>query len=317
MAFSKPLKKIENHIKWFSINMYHPIVLLLGLAIAIHFAGVVKDLPYVIDIDETIYWVERSVRMASSGYWNPEWFGHPGSTILYPLAILYHLWFTILHGGDIFYSNAALFEHFIKSPSEFYIIGRLLTSSYAVLSLIPLYKIGKYLFGERVGLTAVWLYIWNPLAVSYAQFVRSDSAAVFWGLLSIYCILKTDETPNLKNHLFSGICIGLAFASRYFMIALMIVFLLLEYSLIKRGRCSIKNRCFWFGLLVGLFSFCAAFLISTPFFLSIAKICYIVSFQRPEVNILELMAFLVLVMQFGICQLAYQRQLLIHSGLSR
>ncbi len=78
-----------------------------------------RDLPFTPEIDEPLF-VEPAVRIAASGYLNPGWFGNPGSTIIYPLAVLYRMWHTVAHSGvgsDRDFSLEAAFE---ASSSEFY-----------------------------------------------------------------------------------------------------------------------------------------------------------------------------------------------------
>src|SRR5438552_4067159 len=70
---------------------------LLLLALVVYVWGIQKNLPYVSEVDEHSFWVARAVGMADRGDLNPGWFGHPGSTVLYPLAAIYRLGY----GADV------------------------------------------------------------------------------------------------------------------------------------------------------------------------------------------------------------------------
>jgi hypothetical protein len=39
------------------------------------------------------------VHIAATGDPNPGWFNHPGSTVIYPLAGLFHVWDVVAHQG--------------------------------------------------------------------------------------------------------------------------------------------------------------------------------------------------------------------------
>ena len=67
--------------------------LLLGfvlLAFGLYTLGLRQNLPYDHEVDESTF-VERAVYMVATGDMNPGWFGHPGSTVLYPLPPLWNV----------------------------------------------------------------------------------------------------------------------------------------------------------------------------------------------------------------------------------
>ena len=123
-----------------------PVVIVLGMMVlgfALGIWGIKKDLPYIEETDEAIF-VVRAVRMASTGYLNPEWFGNPGSTTIYPLVLGSHIWHAATQDGNLFTSNPDLQTHFNQDFSDYYIMGRLLSVLYAVLTLPLAYLIGPY-----------------------------------------------------------------------------------------------------------------------------------------------------------------------------
>ena len=66
-----------------------------------------------------------AARMAWKGDANPQWFGHPGSTVIYPLAIAYRAREVLFHGAPLFGEAPSLAERFRDDPTSFYEIGRL------------------------------------------------------------------------------------------------------------------------------------------------------------------------------------------------
>src|SRR5204862_5514537 len=52
------------------------------------------------------------------------------------------------------------------------------------------------------------------------RMVRTDSAAVFFGLLSLWLCLRLFDEPRIRSCVLAGLSVGLAVSSRYFMVAL-------------------------------------------------------------------------------------------------
>ena len=238
---------------------------IIAAALAVHLVGIQRDLPYTPEADEPIF-VKRSVCMASSGSLNPGYFGNPGSTVFYPLAAAYHVWNAVAYDGPILQADPGLETRFETNPSEFYLLGRLLTVSYAVMTVPLIYLVGRRLFGERVGLIACGLFVLYPIAVTHAQMVRTDSAAAFFGALSLWLCLRVYDRPTLGNHFLAGAAIGLAIATRYFMAVLIPVLagvnLLLWWRLIP-GRQVVSAA--WLKAGAGLLAVAIAFAAVTPY----------------------------------------------------
>ena len=214
--------------------------------------GIKKNLPYAPEVDEKFFWVGRAVMMASTGSANPGWFGHPGSTVLYPMAAIYRLGY-----GE---GAQTAFE---ASPSWFYVLGRLWIIFYATMSIPLIYLVGRKARGTRTGLIGAWLFVFYPLALSHFQIVRSDSAAVFFGMLGLWRILAVSEKPTWGNQLLAGLSIGLSIASRYFMIALIPVLLLVDGLAIWKAA---SRKTSIVAASVGLLAIVLTFAVTTPYF---------------------------------------------------
>jgi len=192
--------------------------------------------------------------MVSTNSANPGWFGHPGSTIIYPLNVIYDL----LYGDDV--------QHiFDENPSDFYIAGRILVIFYAICSIPVIYFIGQLVFNKTVGLIGALFFLFYPVAVYHFQVIRTDSAAVFFGLLSILLILKIQESPTIQNQILVGLFIGLGISSRYFMGLLIPILILVDLIIIKQAK-SDKKRIF-LSALIGFILVGLTFVITTPYFI--------------------------------------------------
>jgi hypothetical protein len=236
---------------------------LLVAALVLYAWGIRRDLPFVFDNDEELFAVP-AVTMLATGDANPHWFGHPGSTVIYPLAAIYRLWDVVAHRGPLLGANPNLRAAFDADFGDFYLFGRLLSVAYAVLTLPLVYAVGRRVFNIRVALVGTVLTALCPLAVSHAQMLRTDSAGTFFTMLSLWLCLKVVDEPTLRNRLLAGAAIGLAIATRYFMVTLVLILLMAEVAAWKRNADARQRS--WLEIAVGPLAIAAAFAISTPYF---------------------------------------------------
>jgi hypothetical protein len=219
-----------------------------------------RDLPFT-DVDEPTF-VRPAVHIAATGDLNPHWFGHPGSTIIYPLAGFYRAWDTVAHGGPVFSSSPGLTQRYQTSPTEFYMIGRLWVIALAVGTIPLLFLLGRRAFSTPVGLVAAALWAIVPLMVQYGREVRTDSAGVFFTVLSLFLIMRLLDRPSVLRHALAGTAVGLGIASRYFLVTLVPV-------LIAAGVIAFRRRmprATPWGIVAGVGAAIAAFTLATPYF---------------------------------------------------
>ncbi|HKA94613.1 MAG TPA: hypothetical protein VKE97_12490, partial [Acidimicrobiia bacterium] len=103
--------------------MWWAVLGIMVLSFGLEIWAVSHDLPYS-GVDEPTF-VRPAVHMAATGDLDPHWFGHPGSTTIYPLAGIYHGWDAVAHGGPVFSADPGLADRFVSDPGTFYLIGRL------------------------------------------------------------------------------------------------------------------------------------------------------------------------------------------------
>jgi len=239
---------------------------IMGAALGFHLSGIQRDLPFTPEIDEPVF-VGLALNIAATGDLNPGWFQHPASTVIYPLAATYHVWTAVAHGGSVLPPDPDLQAAFESDASEFYLLGRLLTIFYGVMSVALVYLVGRRAFGERVALMGAGLSMLYPLAVSHAQMVRSDSAAVFFGLLGLWLCLRLYDRPTAGNQVLAGLAIGVAISSRYFMVALLPVLLAVDGLILWRQ--ITRGQKLWpasLGMGTGLLAAAGGFALTTPYF---------------------------------------------------
>jgi hypothetical protein len=144
--------------------------------------------------------------------------------------------------------------------------GRALTILYGLCSLPLLFAVGRRAFSTRVALAGTCLAALCPIAMTHAQLVRTDSAALAFGLLALWLCLRLEERPSLTLQLAAGAAIGLAIASRYFMLALLPVLFAIDLWHLRRAGAGTERGVSLRRAAAGLLAVVAAFALVTPYF---------------------------------------------------
>lgn len=236
------------------------VVGLVGLSAVVQFVALRRDLP-IHDIDEHAF-VVPAVEMAATGDPNPGWFGHPGSTVIYPIAAAVHVWDVVAHGGPLLGGNPGLLERFERHPTAFYLIGRVWAITLALAALPVLYAVARRAFGRRVALVGTALWAVLPFPVAYGRMVRTESAAVFFGLVALWCCLRVLEDPRPRWWVAGGLAVGVAVSSRYPMATLgPVLVAAVVWPHRRAARRAVR------GAAVAVAAAAAGFVLTTPYFL--------------------------------------------------
>ena len=90
----------------------------------------------------------------------------------------------------------------------------------SVATIPLLFLVARRAFDDLTAIVAAFCWALVPLAVSYGSIVRTDAAGACFGLLSLWLCLVALDDPRPRHFALAGAAIGLAVASRYFMVAL-------------------------------------------------------------------------------------------------
>src|SRR5262249_5517767 len=219
--------------------------------------GLARDLP-IPDVDER-YFVTPAAYMAASGDLNPHWFGHPGSTVIYPLALAYRAREVIFHGAPLTGAAPSIAARFRANDSSFYLMGRLWAMLFSLAVLPLIFVIGRRAFGDLVPFLATAFWAVVPLAVQYWRITRTDSVALFFALLTIWLCLRVFEHPSTGRLVAAGVSAGLGVASRYFLAALAVLLVVTWLMVRVRERHTPAAR--WSALTGSLGGMAIAFLV--------------------------------------------------------
>jgi 4-amino-4-deoxy-L-arabinose transferase-like glycosyltransferase len=119
---------------------------------------------------------------------------------------------------------------------NFELAGQLISLTFSLMAIFPIYLIGKSLLGPRAGFWATILYLINPLMLNCSVDVLKEALLVFLFLSSVYCSLRFLQEG--KGRWLLGTVIFSAAGALVSMIALVVLVVLgvwLGYGVL-RGR---------------------------------------------------------------------------------
>lgn len=152
--------------------------------------------------------------------------------------------FYLLHIINPFQLKGAL--DFLEAQQKIFIILRLNTLLFGVLSIFTLYKIAKKYLKIPVFIT-VLLFSATPIWITFSNYFKYDIALIFWILISILWLLKYRDSPTEKNYLVAGGLCGLAVATKISALPLVPLYIIAYFLFTK------KKRWHYLTLVKGLF----------------------------------------------------------------
>lgn len=151
-------------------------------------------------------------------------------------------------------------------PTRFVIVGRMATVFVDTCLIIVVYKIVEKYFNKFAAILAVGLLSINILHIKESQLINVDSFLALFSVLTLYYLLKLQESPTRRWYLLSGVSIGLAAASKYNGAILLIAFGVAHFQRFSTLRVAIRSL-FNPDLLLGIAMMGATFLIFNPLIL--------------------------------------------------
>ena len=254
-----------------------PLLCILALALALRLWGITWGLPsathyFSYHPDETRMLQQSSLAMnVFTAHLLPHFYNY-GSLQLYFVCFANTL--AALFGAvDIVPKN---FDVWYPQWGKMYLIGRLLTVGMGVGTVWATYAVGATLWGRRAGLFAALILAITPLHAQHSHFLTVDVPATFWVMLSLLwsARLATNSPKPLRAALLAGLFAGLAAATKYNMVLVLLPALAASYlnsspsrlcpsALLRIGR---VGACAGVGLLA-FFAACPGALLETSTFL--------------------------------------------------
>jgi 4-amino-4-deoxy-L-arabinose transferase-like glycosyltransferase len=224
-------------------NWILPVILLLGAIVRLW--GINFGLPHTeCRPDETAI-ISRSLQFFS-GDFNPHFFTYP-TLYLYLLFGVYLVYYVMGQTIGIYQSPDDLMREFVHHPSHLYLLDRLLSLSFGVLTIAIVYWIGKKLCNAQTAAIAALFLSLTPLHVRDSHFGVTDVTQTFFVVTAVcfmlYMIEGDRETKaTFQSYLWAGIFSGLAFSTKYTSLPLIVTFLLTHSLRIWKEREGWKDK---------------------------------------------------------------------------
>lgn len=167
---------------------------------------------YFFETDETT--MLHVIMGLGTGDLNPHYFWQPG-LFLYVVFVIFGLYYLV--GKSLgFFSSPELFAyHYFSDPSDFYLLGRMVSVVFGTLSLVVIYHIGRKAYNRRVGLASAWFLAVTVLHVTLSRTMKTDVTSIFFMLLAISFAIDILRGEALRSYLLAGLFSGLALGTRY------------------------------------------------------------------------------------------------------
>lgn len=190
-------------------DMRVPAAALLGVLVvgaALRFWALGQGLPYLVGSDEPVM-AGIALQMMRTGDFNPHFFDYPGLLIYLHLAIgcARFLW------GAIQGTWHALGD---MTQADLILWGRAATAAFGLATVLLVYHIGGR-WGSRHGLLAAGLMAVLPMHVRESHYMLTDVPLTFFTALTLLLTLQAHERPAIGRFALAGVAAGLASASKY------------------------------------------------------------------------------------------------------
>lgn len=189
------------------------LALILAIALGLRLYGYDAGLPAINDPDEPLFVMIASKMLA--GHLNPGWFGHPGTTTFYSLALVFLGMLLVGIGAGRFGDVSGFISAAYADPSALFAGGRLLMVAFGIASIWLLAILARRLFGSRVALVSAALLAISPIHITYSQVIRTDMQVTLFMLLCLLASLSIARSGRLIAYVAAGIWLGLACATKW------------------------------------------------------------------------------------------------------
>ena len=226
------------------------IILLVALAWRLHNIGF--GLPSLYDPDEPIFMI-KSVELLTNGTLNPKWFGHPGSTTIYLLALID----AAVVGSGIASGAYASADEFVKAafldPGLLFLPARIAMAIIGAIAVWMTYLVGRRTHGTAVALVAATLLAFNSVHIAWSQVVRTDIHASVFMMACLLFAIRIGQHGRMADYVLAGLFAGFAVATKWPSITIFIAVLgaAASRSAVKQELIRVADAAV--ALLVGVF----------------------------------------------------------------
>jgi 4-amino-4-deoxy-L-arabinose transferase-like glycosyltransferase len=187
---------------------------ILCIAAAFRAFGISSGLPFLYDPDEAVF-VSRAGSILANRDFNPHFFGHPGTTTIYLLSVLYALIYLVGSAFGVYHGPESFKNSYFQDPTLFYLSGRILFALFGIATVYLLYRTVNRAFGARVGLVSALVLALSPVHVEFSRLIRTDILMTFFLVIVLWFCLDIIEKHDGRSHFRAGFFLGLAVVTKY------------------------------------------------------------------------------------------------------
>ncbi len=194
--------------------MRYALAAIVLMAAILRVRGIGFGLPAMYDADEGIF-ILQSMKLLRDHTLNPGWFGHPGTTTIYGLALVEIGVVGLGIATGRFADVEAFGRAFYADPGIVLLPGRYLMLAFALVAILLTFATARRFGGPRVALLAAALLAVDPLHVRYSQIIRTDMPASMFVLASLYFAAGIVKHGRSRDYVLAGLMLGFAIASKW------------------------------------------------------------------------------------------------------
>jgi hypothetical protein len=187
---------------------------IIVVATLLRLRGIAFGLPALLDPDEPIF-IMTGLKLIRGQTLNPGWFGHPGTTTIYALAVIELATFGAWTASGRFESAKAFGQAIYTDPGIIFLPGRIFILICGLATIVLTMVIARRLFGSRVALIAGLLLAIDPVHIRYSQIIRTDMHATVFVLLEVLAALVIVERGRTRDYLLAAVWLGFAVATKW------------------------------------------------------------------------------------------------------
>lgn len=145
---------------------------------------------------------------------NPHFFNYPGLTI-YIQFVVQGLLYLVMRAVRAVGSAADFHALYITDKTAFLYAGRLVSCFFGAATVLVTWLTARLARGRQTAAVAGLLIAINVFHIERSQMIEVDVPMTFFIMLAFWAMLKTIDSPTLRNRVLTGASIGLAVSSKY------------------------------------------------------------------------------------------------------
>jgi len=189
---------------------------------------------------------------------NPHFFNYP-SLVIYLHLLWQGLQFAVFRFTGLITSNLDFRMLVEVEKTPVFYAARLLTALFGAGTVWLVFQLGRRLAGLVAGTAAAFLLAVNTFHIDQSQLIAVDVPLTFFSTAALLAMMRLGPAARLRDHVGTGVLIGLATSAKYTGAALVIPYLA---ALVFSEGTPHKR---WRPLLIGLAAAAMVFALTSPF----------------------------------------------------